>query len=72
MRHSCGLGLTYGAARDVTDGHVQHCTNKQPVDCAAHAEPHTQHTVQHNDTCISILVRILHGPQLSPNHNLPS
>lgn len=35
MRHSCSLGLTYRAARDVTDGHVWHCTNKQPVDSAA-------------------------------------
>lgn len=35
MRHSCSLGLTYRAARDVTDGHVWHCANKQPVDSAA-------------------------------------
>lgn len=41
MRHSCSLGLTYRAARDVTDGHVWHCTNKQPVDCAANTHTHT-------------------------------
>lgn len=34
MHHSSNLGLPYGAARDVTDGHVWHCTNKPPQSMA--------------------------------------
>lgn len=63
MRHSCRLGLTYRAARDVTDGHVRHCTNKQTLN----HEHMCKHTVQHTDACISFLGRIIHRRQLSPN-----
>lgn len=67
MRHSCSLGLTYRAARDVTDGHVWHCTNKQPVDSAANTHTHwilhACENIRHTDT--SFQVRSCENPALT-------
>lgn len=74
MRHSCSLGLTYRAARDVTDGHVWHCTNKQPVDSAANTHTHwilhACENIRHTDT--SFQVRSCENPALTTILSKPS